>query len=127
MSSDRVPSSHDVPPGSPGADESFTLDAIADDDRQVAVLRWLHDNAPVAEDVVARRVRSSPVEDLDTTELLRVYERLGLLTRLARSDGPYVDTTATVEPVIARPSSDRGDEGGSAGGTRTDRWARELR
>lgn len=126
MSSDRASRSHDVPPGSPGADESFTLDAIADDDRQVAVLRWLHDNAPVAEDVVARRIRSAPVEELDTTELLRVYERLGLLTRLARSDGPYVDTTATVEPVIARPSSERGDDE-SAGGTRTDRWARELR
>jgi hypothetical protein len=108
-------------------DEPLTLDAIADDDRQVAVLRWLHDNAPVAEDVVARRVRSSPVEELDTTELLRVYERLGLLTRFARSDGPYVDTTATVEPVVARPSSGHSDDDGSVGEVRTDRWARELR
>lgn len=127
MSSDTSPPADDPLPGPLSEDDQFAIDAIADDDRQLAVLRWLHDNAPVSEERVTRRVRSSPVADLDLDELLCLYRRLGLLRRLTRSDGPYFDTTAAVESVVIGSSGERGGESLPDGTGRTDRWAQELK
>jgi hypothetical protein len=126
MPDETPPSADDALPGPLSDDGQFAIDAIVDDERQLAVLRWLHDHAPVAEAEIARRVRASPVPELELGELLWLYRRLGLLRRITRPDGPYLDTTATVESVVTRATPEQGEGRRSPRMERTDRWAREL-